>query len=395
MPTLRNRRGFALPMAILVIVVLATTLAVSLSVSSSETSTNLTVRGQNRAFAVAQAGLEQYVLRRNEIAFWQQYGVGGNPSYASRTTVPDLDAITTETLTVKVSGGLATIRARKIRPELSSTQPALYFITSTGRDTVTKGSGKAYGMQPTRTVGMYAVWNTNVLNVMASWLSLTGLVKNGTGTISGVDMCGKKADKAGVLTPSGELKVQGNSSYFGGTPPVDTSHTQAQLKATAGIDWNAIKNNNSITADFVVPPSSFPTAAWFMADTNRFPIIRIENSGGSEFSLPNVGRGMLIVEGDLSISGDNMWSGVILVGGKLTSNGKNVVAGATLSGLDALLPNYTPCNSNSCKSQSGDDATANGNKSYIYNSCSVDKATKGMQSYRPMPNTWVDNVPTW
>lgn len=390
MISLRNRDGFALPMAILVTVVLATTVAVSLSVTSSDSSSNLAVKGEARALAVAQAGLEQYLLRRQDLAFWKL-----DPTKAALAAVPDPATYSAESLLVRVPGGFAYVRAQLVRPEISTAQPALYFITSAGTDTVSRGSGRAFFLKPKRAVGVYAVWNTNVLNVMASWLSLTGLVKNGTGTISGVDMCGKKADMAGVLVPGGELKVQGNSAYFGGTPPVDTSKTQAQLKAVAGIDWNAVKNQNSIVADFVVPPSSFPTAAWFNADTTRWPIIRVENSGGSEFSLPNVGRGMLIVEGDLSISGDNMWSGVILVGGKLTSNGKNVVAGATLSGLDALLPGYTPCTSNTCKSQSGDDATANGNKSYIYNSCSVDKATKGMQSFRPMPNTWVDNVPTW
>ncbi len=388
MISLRNRDGFALPMAILVTVVLATTVAVSLSVTSSDSSSNLAVKGEARALAVAQAGLEQYLLRRQDLAFWQQ-----DPTKAALAAVPDPATYSAESLMVRVPGGFAYVRAQLVRPELSMTQPALYFITSAGTDTVSRGSGKSFFLKPKRAVGVYAVWNTNVLNVMASWLSLTGLVKNGTGVISGVDMCGKKADMAGVLVPNGELQVQGQSAYFGGTPPVDTSQTTSQLKSAAGIDWNAVKNQNSIVADFVVPPQSFPTAAWFNSDTTRWPIIRIENSGGSEFPLPNVGRGMLIVEGNLSISGDNMWSGVILVGGKLTSNGKNVVAGATLSGLDALLPDYT-YNGNDA-SKSGDDATANGNKSYIYNSCSVDQATKGMQSFRPMPNTWVDNVPTW
>ena len=392
MPRLRNRRGFAMPMAILVIVVLAATLAVSLSVTSSETSSNVSVRGQNRAFAIAQTGLEQYLARRQDITFWQRYGVGG--SYSTLAAVPDLPTTRPETLTISVpGGGFARLRARLVRASTSMTVPALYFVTSTGIDTVTRGTGAAYGVRPQRTVGMYAVWNTNVINVMASWLSLTGLTKNGTGLISGIDMCGTGDTLAGALVPNGELRVQGQSAYFAGDPPVDTTNSFTTLKNMTGINWDRVKNQNEIAADFIVPPSAFPNAAWFNADTTRWPIIRIENSGGAEFSLPNVGRGMLIVEGDLSISGDNMWSGVILVGGKLTSNGRNVVAGATLSGLDALLPGYTP--NPSQRSTSGDDATANGNKSYVYNSCSVSQATKGMQSFRPMPNTWVDNVPTW
>lgn len=387
MPVLRNRRGFAMPMAILVIVVLAATLAVSLSVSSTETSSNLAIRSENRALSIAQAGLEQYLLRRGELAFWRTYGVGGN--YAALAAVPALPTAAPETLTIRIAGGYAKLRSKLVRPSSGTTVPALYFITSTGQDTVMR---TRIGT-PQRTVGMYAVWNSNVINVMASWLSLTGLVKNGTGLISGVDGCGSGDTLAGALVPAGQVRIQGNSAYFGGDPPLDTMQSLTTLQNTTGINWNAVKNQNSISADFIIPPNGFPSAAWFNADTTRWPIIRVENAGGSEFSLPNVGRGMLIVEGDLSISGDNMWSGVILVGGKLTSNGRNVVSGATLSGLDALLPGYTYNPSD--RSSSGDDATANGNKSYVYNSCSVSQATKGMQSYRPMSNTWVDNVPTW
>ncbi|MHB0947897.1 MAG: type IV pilus modification PilV family protein [Gemmatimonadaceae bacterium] len=386
-----NRRGFAMPMVILAIVVLAVTLTVSLSVASSETATNTSIRGQGRAYTLAQQGLELYLAGRADTAFWNRF------AKQPLDSVPDMPTNTPEELTLTLPGGLAKIRAQLVRPLQPGGAPALYFVSSVGIDSTPGPSNTEYRTSGRvvahRGVGIYATYNTNVLNVMASWLSLTGLVKNGTGTISGVDMCGKKADMAGVLVPKGGLQVQGQSAYFGGTPPVDTSKNQDQLKASTGIDWDAVKNQNSIVADFVVPPASFPTAAWFNADTTRWPIIRVENSGGSEFSLPNVGRGMLIVEGDLSISGDNMWSGVILVGGKLTSNGKNVVAGATLSGLDALLPGYV--DNGNTKSKSGDDATANGNKSYIYNSCSVEKATKKLQAYNPLPNTWVDNVPVW
>ena len=94
---------------------------------------------------------------------------------------------------------------------------------------------------------------------------------------------------------------------------------------------------------------------------------------------------MLIVDGDLTISGSNQWDGVIMVGGILTSNGNNVSEGATLSGLNALTGTRP-------SPSSADDATANGQKAYTYNSCSVSKATRAMARYTMMSNTWMDNV---
>ena len=46
---------------------------------------------------------------------------------------------------------------------------------------------------------------------------------------------------------------------------------------------------------------------------------------------------MLVVDGDMTISGSNQWDGVILVGGKLTSNGNNVTSGTVMAGLNRLI----------------------------------------------------------
>jgi hypothetical protein len=82
-----------------------------------------------------------------------------------------------------------------------------------------------------------------------------------------------------------------------------------------------------------------------------------------------------------------MWDGIILIGGKLTSNGNNTTAGATFAGLNYLLGG-TP-------EASSDDSDANGQKTYVYNSCNVEKASKGLQRYKPLSNTWLDNLPAW
>ena len=36
-----------------------------------------------------------------------------------------------------------------------------------------------------------------------------------------------------------------------------------------------------------------------------------------------------------------------------------------------------------------------GQKTYVYNSCNVEKASKGLQSYKAMTNTYVDQLAVW
>ena len=129
--------------------------------------------------------------------------------------------------------------------------------------------------------------------------------------------------------------------------------------------------------DITIPGDAFPSGTTFDNDTTYWPVIRIHTNG---FSLPNRGRGIIIADSNFTISGSNMWDGIVLVGGQLTSNGNNTTAGATLSGLNYLIGG-TPSTS------SVDDSQANGQKTYVYNSCNVDKATSHMKKYSVLPNT--------
>jgi hypothetical protein len=369
-PRLRNREAFALPMAILVIAVLTAGLTAGFAATKGEILTNAAGRSQNRAYMFAQAGLEQFLVRRSESGWCQN-------------CVADPVVADSEWTRVSLTGGYADVVAVRVRPVVG-TSSALFFIRSKGVDTSVKLSGGGTAVFAERAVGIYSAWNTHTIDVQAAWVSLSGLNKNGTGVISGVDQCGAAADVAGVVVPKGDLHVQGGAFAPQGTPPVDTSKTFSQLTPTVNIAWAAIMAG-SITADYEIPTGSFPTAAWFDANPNAWPVIRIHTNG---YSLPNRGRGTIIADSNFTISGSNMWDGIVLVGGRLTSNGNNTTAGATLSGLNYLIGG-TP------SSSSVDDSDANGQKTYVYNSCNVANATKGMRSYIAMSNTWLDNVAVW
>jgi hypothetical protein len=366
---LSNRKGFALPMTIMFIIVVSASIAASLTSTTAEITTNAAARGQARAYNIAQSGLEQFLVRRNESGWCQN---------CSDPVVAD-----SEWTRVSLPGGYSDVVAVKVRPMIG-TENALFFIRSKGVDTAVKLSGAAAGQFAERTVGIYAIWNTATINVKAAWLSLSGLNKNGTGVISGVDNCGEKAAVAGIMVPKGDLHVQGGSFNPAGSPPVDTSKTFTQLKPTVNIDWAGVLGG-AMAADITIPGGSFPNTSAFDNDPNYWPVIRIKTNG---YSLPNRGRGIIIADSNFTISGSNMWDGIIMVGGELTSNGNNTTAGATFSGLNFLIGG-TPSNS------TVDDATANGQKTYVYDSCNVEKATQRLRRYSALPNSWIDNLASW
>ena len=376
MRIIRPRSGFAMPMALLVMVVLTAGIAAGYASTSAEIVTNAAHRGDTRAYNLAVAGLEQFLARRKETGFCA--------SCAADPTSPTSPGDSTR---VTLNGGYADVISKLIRPAAANT-PALYFIYSKGVDQSIKLSGSTASTNGTRIVGEYATWNTATVNVQGAWFALSGLHKNGNaGRIDGTDNCpsangGGKPTVAGALVPSGG-QFSGATSPFTGSPPIDTSKTFQQVKDSAKLDWAGILAG-SITADFDVPTQAFPSASWFSNNPDSWPVIRVRTSG---FTLPNAGRGMIIADGNFTISGSNMWDGIVLIGGALTSNGNNTTAGATFAGLNYLLGG-TP-------GASSDDSDANGQKTYVYNSCNVAKASAGLQSYRAWSNTYLDQISVW
>jgi hypothetical protein len=333
------------------------------------------LRGQNRAFMVAQMGLERFLEQPDELSLC--------PKCDTLRTTPSVD-----TFGKLIDGDSVYITVTRIRHQSGPQVPAVYFIQARGIDKRSKLSGRLASVDAERSLGLYAQWNTNTMQVLSAWTSLTGLKKQGTaGILSGVDECGQAPSIAGTTVGKGDLHYTGQVTWAEGNPAIDTSKTSAQLAADMKIDWESIMYGDAMAADITIPDQPFPTLAWFEADTSRWPVIRIKLQN---YALPNKGRGILIVDGNFTISGSDMWDGIIMVGGKLTSNGNNTVAGATISGLNVLLPGNIQASTSEF-----DDATAGGNKTYVYSSCKVARATKALESYRVLANTWADNLPSW
>ena len=393
-----RRDGFALPLAIMVLALLTMGLVAGFAASTSELSTTASQRAQARAYSFAQMGLEQFLTQRKRVLnsagaadTFCKHCWAMNKSVANGTVKANLDTLPTrkETTYVAFTGGSAVIRSVPVWLDIPNGK-GTYFVSSTGTD-ANSGTFAGFGktVKATRTVGVLVSWNKTRINVMGALVSFSGVDKNGTGDISGIDACNGGTNVPGINVPSEQsVTVAGNSFTPTGNPPYDTLKTFSQDSAASALDWASIKSGTGVVADIIIGSDAFPTTGTFSSDTNYWPVIHVTNSSSGMFTLPNRGRGMLIVDGNLTINGSNQWDGVILVGGQLTSNGNNVSSGTVMSGLNLLT-------GGTAAAAITDDAQLNGQKSYVFNSCSVAKATSSMARYTVMPNTWMDNIASY
>jgi Tfp pilus assembly protein PilX len=356
---MRSEEGFAMPMTVLVLVVLALGLTGSLSFVTSERRVIDNVSQQQQAFVVAQEGLDEFLANRTS------YGFSGTPA-------------ATETVEIDIGDGTAEIVLTRMRDQVGAT-PALYAIRSTG---------EIPGPRPQdpparRTVAQMAQWESGTIDAKASWMSLTGLHKNGnSGSISGVDRCSAQPDVPGVSVPDDPGFTENGGFSPTGTPAVEEWATVQAMIDDLDIDWEGIANMTSITPDIVMPGGTWPS----FADSAYWPIIHATG----DFSLPSTGRGILIVTGgSLAISGNKTWEGIVLVGEHLTSNGNNTVYGAVYTGLDAMLAD----DPEQWIEDMGQTAIGNGNKTYRYDSCSIASAMQSFGGFDVLPNAWMDNWP--
>jgi hypothetical protein len=351
-----ERRGFAIPTALLIIAALTIMVAGGFSLVSAERRSVADQKSQITAFRIAEQGLELFLVKRDSL-------MAGHPGFSH---VP---GNTPDTAVIAMTGGVATVTLTRLRP-VKGSQSGLYVARSRGVETVGAYAGTPQGV---RTVAQYVLWEPAPMQVLAGWTALSGLQKNGgAGTLGGIDLCGDSSSVAGVVVPV-------NPGYTGkvvavGDPPVDSVAPDS-----VAIDWNGIVNGGSIAPTLTIPPASWPTAAMTasFADTlsTYYPIIRVNGN----FVLPSSGTGMLIITGSLTLNGSVGWRGVLLVGNDITSNGNNGIAGATVSGLNVKLGTYVP------------GSVANGTKQYNYDSCEVAKSTTTMGALVTLRNTWVDN----
>ena len=349
----RERKGFALPVAILVVGLLSISIAAAFTLVNAERRGVDDQKAQVSAFVLAEQGLQTFFIKRDSLGF--------------KSTPP---AVKEGPVRIMLKGGYADVQLDRIRPTTGSLA-GIYVVRSKGTQTQGAMNGTPAGV---RTVAQYAAWEPASMEVLAGWTALSGIQKNGaSGSFLGVDACGDSASVAGVavpLIPGFNRPATADSTEYLGTTVNDAARE-------VEIDWAGILAGTALQPQYIVPPDAIPS----FADTTFYPTILMSSTGNVGTSALNGGRGVLIVAGNLDTgSGATFnWKGIVLVGGDLTGNGNNNIQGAIVSALNTKLGQTVPIN------------TVNGTKTYQYSSCEVAKALMGLGALIPLPNTWVDN----
>ncbi len=362
-----DRRGFALPMVMIIVFILAGALAAGFTMTRAERQIDDALRADVFALSNAETGLQRAMVDRSGIGL-----ASGTP--------PANDSVR-----VTLTNGYADVIVTRVRPAVGAESP-VYLVRSHGFSTASRVAGTPAAQY---TVTQLASWQKGTMTVKAAFMSITGIAKNGTsGEISGVDDCGVKSNVAGVAVPDTPSYTQSGgswSSVLSGSPLVDSTMgaTPAAMAPNVGVDWASMTSGGQ-TWDFTVTQSGstfsgFPTTSWFAANPTAFPTIYVGNNSTTPFVIPD-GRGMLVIRNNAEISGNDVWSGVVLIGGTVTSNGNNTIAGALITGLNVKLGETV-----------GVNAVGNGNKDFSYNSCAVESAMAGMGRMKVFKNTWGNN----
>ena len=351
-----ERRGFAIPTAILVSMMLVVMLTASFTLVATERRVSDNARAQTDAEAIAEGGIEHYMVERTTMGF---SGVPGS----------------SESTRVILAHGYADVVSTKVRAQ-NGLRPDTYIIRAHG--VRTSGGRVANAIVAERTVAEFAWWQRGSVGAHAAWTSLSGLHKNGgAGTIDGHDMCGAAPDASGVSVPTAPGYVQtGGASVPAGVPPISDLGSQTQANDAVKVDWDGIVNHGSITPDVAIPANTWPS----FASPTYWPVIIVTG----DLAMPTSGRGLLIVTGDVTMNGAETWDGVVLVGSHLISNGNNTVTGMVITGLNeklgiSVLPNDI----------------GNGTKTFRYNSCSIASALQQYGRLEPYGNAWLDDWKTY
>ena len=348
-------------MTILMLAIMAVAVAITYARLSAEHRNTSDAQAQMAAFHVAQSGLSRYLAN---------LPVSAKPGWGTATaTYNDLP------------GGTATVTMRMVRDSTVGLLPSIYAITSVGTNTTARRYG-ASAAPAQRTVATYALWTPAPLDINGAVTSLSGIAKSGTsGSLSGVDNCGATGAIPGVAVPGGTWTgpVDAINGSTGNVPSnLGTPGPAGTAKDEIDIDWAGIVAGTSLPPAFVVP--SWPTSTQF----NDWPVVKVNNTAGPEYTLTGDGKGILIVTGDFKMNGSLRWDGLILVGGKYTSSGNNTVYGALVAGLNVKLGMAADASD-----------IASGNKTLQYDSCALQRALGKIGSIQRVRNGWTDTWPSY
>jgi hypothetical protein len=341
---LKSERGMALAIAIVALVVVGALVAGAFFAGTQEQRVGENSGRMLQSFGVAEEGAYEVINKwQDSIGVYNAQAVYPNDSVAfphgGGGSYP------TVWLTAANKTGVYGGHLYKLNDEQ-------YFIDMTGLDSVSlrasAGALRHIGGGGRQRIGLLARIKPLVVDVQAALTTGKGNVVAGNAVISGYDQsptgwpdCGPLDNpKAGIRADTGTVVTQQGSSQIMGMPAVkrdgvvtDSTFskygdvTYAQLAARANITLPGQDFNNFIQPSAVNGVCNKADLRNWGDGVNRpsptncagyYPIVHIT---GDLTVAGRQGQGILLVDGNLNVTGGFQWFGVTIVKGKLSTAG--------------------------------------------------------------------------
>jgi hypothetical protein len=375
-----SRDGFALPMALFAMIIIGAIVTGGFYVSSQEHTVSISTDMAAQALEMAEYGLDQ------TLGTWSSGDFGGAPGQV-QTMNPD---------TVRHGGRPIGTYQIRILP----LGGRVFMVESEGR--VTRGSQGAV-----RRVGSF-VRTTNAQLPYLSAVSVFGqFAASGNAQVSGFDneTCGT-GNVAGVTAVADSLVSEGNRDRIEGEPEVESADdldpnklsdfgdidlsdliamatkiypagtTLNGLAPATTVDANGNTVCNPIQSNWGDPDRPSPLPDPPPPCMSYFPVI---HARGNLSIQTGVGQGVLIVDGDLRLTGNMLFYGIVIVRGSFFTSGTgNHIGGALLVHGNSQLDTQS---------------TTTGNSVVQYSSCRVQDAFNDLPIRTLASRSWVVDTP--
>jgi hypothetical protein len=376
----RSRDGFALPMALFAMVVIGAIVTGGFYVSSQEHTVSVSTDMAAQALDMAEYGLEQ------TLGTWSTGDFGG--------TVGQIQTLTPDT--VRHNG--RAIGSYQIR--ILPLGGRVYMVESEGR--VTRGNQSAV-----RRVGSFVRTTQAQLPYLSAVAVFGQFSASGNAQVSGFDneTCGS-GNVAGVTAVADSLVSEGNRDRIEGEPDVESASdldadklsdfgdidlsdliamatktypAGASLTGMAPVttlDANDLLVCNPILSNWGDPARPDPLPDPPPPCMSYFPVIHAQ---GDLTIQTGVGQGVLIVEGDLRLTGNMLFYGIVIVRGSLFTAGTgNHIGGAVLV---------------HGRSELDTQSITTGNSVVQYSSCRVQDAFNDLPVRTLASRSWIVDTP--
>ncbi|MGH7631217.1 MAG: pilus assembly PilX family protein [Gemmatimonadales bacterium] len=368
--SLRNERGIALVVAILALVVIGALVTGTFFMSTIEQRTARNAAHASRALEAAEAGMHSMIGGWVPVSY-----VAGTPVTFNKTPVPN------------AVGDSFQVTVTQLNAEL-------LLVQSVG--TSLEGG--------TQTLATAVRLNTADVNVTAAITTTDPINFNGASFVvngansdpNGWSACPPGTDRYAIRTASNQWFVppmnpnaQDNVTGVGNWPSVETNQgditddtfsafgdvTYTQMAANASIQFAAYQNGPyqptpTVTAtnrcnygDLYNWGEPWRTAGYIAPCENYFPTIHA--AGNLHLSGGSRGQGILLVDGDLTITGGFQFYGLVIAKGAVDLGGTGSDGGKVFGGLFSQ------------NIEINDQSIIHGNASVQYSNCAILRALTG------------------